>query len=92
MSGWRCSAKLSGVIRQLWQGGQQSHRGAYYTVEDARLYTLPEVLPAIAVAAAGPEAAEVAARCGDALIATSPDATLSMRIDRLAEAESAMAR
>jgi coenzyme F420-dependent glucose-6-phosphate dehydrogenase len=62
-----------GVIRQLWQGGQQSHRGAYYTVEDARLYTLPEVLPAIAVAAAGPEAAEVAARCGDALISTSPD-------------------
>jgi len=31
------------------------------------------VLPAIAVAAAGPEAAEVAARCGDALISTSPD-------------------
>jgi G6PDH family F420-dependent oxidoreductase len=35
------------VIRLLWQGGTQTHRGCYYTVENARIYTLPEVLPAI---------------------------------------------
>jgi G6PDH family F420-dependent oxidoreductase len=29
------------VIRTLWQGGQQSHRGKHYTVENARIYTLP---------------------------------------------------
>src|ERR1041384_547877 len=30
------------VIRQLWQGEVVSHFGDYYTVENARLYTLPD--------------------------------------------------
>ena len=30
------------VIRLLWRGGLQNHRGRYYTVEDARIYTLPK--------------------------------------------------
>jgi coenzyme F420-dependent glucose-6-phosphate dehydrogenase len=64
------------VIRQLWQGGYQTYRGKHYRVENARIYTLPEELPPIAVAAAGPEAAELAARVGDALISTSPDGDL----------------
>jgi alkanesulfonate monooxygenase SsuD/methylene tetrahydromethanopterin reductase-like flavin-dependent oxidoreductase (luciferase family) len=50
------------VIRQLWQGGMQSHAGRYYTVENARLYTLPEETPPILVAAGGPQAAEAAGR------------------------------
>jgi hypothetical protein len=29
------------VIRLLWKGGLQSHHGKHYTVENARLYTLP---------------------------------------------------
>ncbi len=29
------------VMRTLWQGGQQSHRGRHYTVENARVYDLP---------------------------------------------------
>ena len=45
------------VIRLLWQGGSQSHYGKHYTVENARLYTLPEQLPRIIVAASGPSAA-----------------------------------
>jgi len=61
------------VIRQLWQGGTQSHHGHYYTVENARLYTLPETLPQIFVAASGPSAAELAGRVGDGLISTAPD-------------------
>ena len=36
------------VIRTLWQGGQQSHHGRHYTVENARVYDLPDA------AAAGP--------------------------------------
>ena len=28
------------VIRLLWEGGYQTHRGKHYTVENARLYTL----------------------------------------------------
>ena len=44
------------VIRLLWEGGLKSHRGRYYTVENARIYTLPDELPPIVVAAAGPKA------------------------------------
>jgi coenzyme F420-dependent glucose-6-phosphate dehydrogenase len=64
------------VIRLLWEGGYQTFRGDYYTVEQARLYTLPDEPPPIAVAAAKPLAADVAARSGDALISTAPDAEL----------------
>ena len=34
-------AEAVGLIRALWQGGNLSHDGEYYTVENARLYTLP---------------------------------------------------
>jgi coenzyme F420-dependent glucose-6-phosphate dehydrogenase len=61
------------VMRLLWQGGEQTHRGHHYTVDHARVYTLPEEPPEIAVAAAQPNAAELAGRVGDALVNTSPD-------------------
>src|SRR5204863_8064978 len=41
------------VMRTLWRGGQQTHRGRCYTVEQARIYTLPDQPPPIMVAAAG---------------------------------------
>ena len=61
------------VIRLLWQGGYQTHRGQHYTVEKARLYTLPDELPPIAVAAAAPLAAELAGRVGDAFVGVAPE-------------------
>jgi coenzyme F420-dependent glucose-6-phosphate dehydrogenase len=61
------------VIRLLWQGGEQTHRGTHYTVDHATVYTLPEQPIPIAVAAAKPNAAELAGRAGDALVNTSPD-------------------
>jgi coenzyme F420-dependent glucose-6-phosphate dehydrogenase len=61
------------VIRLLWQGGYQTHHGPHYTVENARIYTLPEQLPPIYVGASGSEAAELAGRIGDGLICTAPD-------------------
>ena len=61
------------VIRLLWKGGLKSHHGKHYTVENARIYSLPERLPEIIVAAGGPDAAEVAGRLGDGLVSTSPD-------------------
>jgi G6PDH family F420-dependent oxidoreductase len=61
------------VIRALWTGEVTSHRGRHYTVQNARLYTLPEELPPIHVAASGPRMAEIAGRIGDGLIATSAD-------------------
>jgi coenzyme F420-dependent glucose-6-phosphate dehydrogenase len=62
------------VMRLLWQGDYQTHRGKHYTVENARLYTLPEEPVEIAVAAAKPRAAELAGRVGDAFINTAPEA------------------
>lgn len=61
------------IMRLLWQGGNQSHHGKYYTVENARLYTLPEQPVQIMIGASGPKAAELAGRLGDGLISTSPD-------------------
>jgi G6PDH family F420-dependent oxidoreductase len=64
------------VIRELWKGEVTNHWGDYYTVEDARLYTLPTQSPPIMVAAAGPKSAEMAGRIGDGLISTAPDAEI----------------
>ena len=64
------------LIRQLWQGGFQSFRGSYYTMENARLYTLPpQVLPLL-VAAGGSKSAAIAAEHGDGMIGTEPDKKL----------------
>jgi hypothetical protein len=61
------------VIRLLWEGGNKSHHGRYYTVENARLYTLPKEPPLLLVAVGGPSSAELAGRAGDGFIATSPE-------------------
>jgi G6PDH family F420-dependent oxidoreductase len=61
------------VIRLLWQGGNQSHHGQHYSVENARLYTLPEETPPIIVAAGGAKSADLAGRIGDGLCATTPN-------------------
>jgi coenzyme F420-dependent glucose-6-phosphate dehydrogenase len=64
------------VIRLLWQGGYQTHRGKHYIVEQARIYTLPDELPEIYVAAAQPNAAELAGRIGDGFVSVAPDGDL----------------
>jgi coenzyme F420-dependent glucose-6-phosphate dehydrogenase len=64
------------VMRLLWQGGEQTHRGRHYTVDHARVYTLPDEPPDVYVAAAQSKAAELAGRVGDGLISTSPDEDL----------------
>jgi G6PDH family F420-dependent oxidoreductase len=58
------------VIRDLWQGKEYSHAGTYFTVRAARIYTLPENLPPIYMAAAGPDSAQLAADIADGLIST----------------------
>lgn len=64
------------VIRGLWKGSRFTHRGAHYTVEDARIYTLPEKPVPIMMAAAGKQAARLAGEKGDGLIAVTPKAEL----------------
>jgi G6PDH family F420-dependent oxidoreductase len=70
------------VMRQLWQGGYQTFRGDHYVVEQARIYTLPEEPPPIAVAAAAPDAADLAGATGDAFISVAPDAELVGRFEQ----------
>jgi G6PDH family F420-dependent oxidoreductase len=60
------------VIRQLWLGGMQSYQGMYYTVENARLYTLPDGPIELHVAASGPKSAGLAGQIGDGLVSTAP--------------------
>jgi G6PDH family F420-dependent oxidoreductase len=64
------------ILRLLWQGGYQSHYGKHYSVEQARIYTLPDEPPPLAIAAAQPTAAQLAGRLGDAFITTTPDEDL----------------
>jgi G6PDH family F420-dependent oxidoreductase len=61
------------IIRLLWQGGEHSFDGTYFTVDHARLYSLPTEPPPLLIAASGSQAAELAGRLGDGLITTSPD-------------------
>src|SRR5689334_18229867 len=64
------------VIRDLWAGGFVTHRGAYYEVDTARLYTLPDAPPNIYVSGFGPKAAALAGRVGEGFITVSPDPDL----------------
>lgn len=61
------------VIRRLFAGGVVDHDGPHYTVENARLYTLPDEPPPIYVSAFGAKAAELAGRIGDGLVTMQPD-------------------
>src|SRR4051795_11430526 len=61
------------VMRRLWEGGQRSHRGRHYTVENARVYDLPESPVPILVSGFGPKAIRLAARIGDGYVTMSPD-------------------
>ena len=58
------------IMRELWKGEEYSYQGTYFTVRDARIYTLPEELPPIYMAASGSESAELAAQISDGLIST----------------------
>src|SRR5436190_11174335 len=64
------------VIRRLWSGHFVTHRGRYYAVDSARIYTLPDEPPPIYVSAFGPNALEVAIEVGDGFISTKPDADM----------------
>src|SRR5581483_12018749 len=60
------------VIRTLWQGGVQSHRGRHYRVQNARIYDLPAQAPPILISGFGPKSTELAARVGDGYCTVAP--------------------
>ena len=58
----------------LWEGGVQSHRGAHYRVENARIYDLPETLPPISSRDSGPSRSRSPRGSATATAPPSPDA------------------
>jgi coenzyme F420-dependent glucose-6-phosphate dehydrogenase len=70
------------VIRGLWRGELFEHHGRFYTVEGARLYSLPDEPPPILIAGSGNVAAELAGRIGDGFIGLAPDRELLQAFDR----------
>ena len=70
------------VMRLLWQGGWQTHCGKYYTVEQARIFTMPDQPPPIMIAASKPGSAELTGRIGDGLISTVPKRELVKRFEQ----------
>ncbi|MBP0457551.1 LLM class F420-dependent oxidoreductase [Streptomyces montanisoli] len=64
------------VMRNLFSSEQTTHRGDHYTVQNARLYTLPDEPPPLYVSGFGPQAAALAGRIGDGLVTMSADPTL----------------
>ncbi len=64
------------IIRLLWQGKMTGFRGRYYTVEQARLYSLPDEPPQLIIAAGGSKMAQLAGRMGDGLVGLAPDKQL----------------
>lgn len=67
------------VIQKLWRGEEVSHDGAYFSVDRARLWDVPETPPAIAVAAGGPRAARLVGEKGLSLFSTEADGELVQR-------------
>ncbi|MGQ5638247.1 MULTISPECIES: LLM class F420-dependent oxidoreductase [unclassified Streptomyces] len=61
------------VMRRLFTGEEVNHRGTHYTVENARLYTVPDEPVPIDISGFGPKAISLAARVGDGYISMMPD-------------------
>lgn len=72
------------IIKKLWEGGEelQDHEGFYYSLDNARIYTKPEELPPIYIAAEGELACDLAGRVGDGLIAQTADKEIISKFKR----------
>jgi G6PDH family F420-dependent oxidoreductase len=69
------------AMQQLWSGGFGTYRGRHITVEDARLYSLPDEPPPIAIAGSGDQSIELAAGVGGHFIAIEPDPDLVAKFE-----------
>ncbi len=75
------------VIRKLWSGGVQNHRGRHYRLEHARVFDLPDTPPEIIVSGFGEKAVELAGRVGDGYCTVGPDADSVARFRDIAGAD-----
>jgi G6PDH family F420-dependent oxidoreductase len=61
------------VIRDLFSGRLVSHRGQHYTVDTARLYSVPPTPPRIYMSGFGQKAIKLAARIADGYVCVQPN-------------------
>jgi G6PDH family F420-dependent oxidoreductase len=65
------------IIQALWSGEWTTLRGRHYTVEDARLFDLPDEPIGLVVAVSGDQSLDIAETVGaDGIMATDPDGDL----------------
>ncbi|MFF3951297.1 TIGR03557 family F420-dependent LLM class oxidoreductase [Streptomyces sp. NPDC001902] len=64
------------IIRKLSTGERVTHHGTHYTVQNARLYTIPAEPAPLYISGFGPEAAALAGRIGDGFVTMTPDTAL----------------
>ena len=67
------------IIKDLFEGGYRSYRGAYFDLESAKLYDRPDPPVPIAIAASGERSVTLAVEYGDALVCADPDGDLVRR-------------
>jgi coenzyme F420-dependent glucose-6-phosphate dehydrogenase len=71
------------LIGKLFTGKDVKHRGSYYKMETARLWTMPESPPPIYIATSGPLTARKAGRLTDGIITPgAPAAKIAGLLDR----------
>lgn len=56
------------IVDRLWSGDRVSYDGHYWSLEDAKLYTVPTERPPLYVAANGPETARLAGEYADGFL------------------------
>lgn len=61
------------VMRHLWTGETVDHHGTHFTVENARLFDVPDELVPVIVSGFGDEAISLAGRIGDGYWGHSPE-------------------
>jgi G6PDH family F420-dependent oxidoreductase len=61
------------LIRDLWSGEEVSFSGAFFDLDRAQIFSLPDELPPIFVATGGPMSARLAGTRGDGLIGVAPN-------------------
>lgn len=71
------------IIRKLFTGKVVKHKGTYFNLESARLYTMPPAPPPIYVATSGPVNAERTGRTCDGIITVgAADEKIKLLLDR----------
>src|SRR5947208_3285885 len=74
--GYFLSCEENGPAELVRQAKLAEAGGKHYTVEDARIYDLPDEPPPVLVSGFGEKSVQLAARIGDGYCTTAPDAEM----------------